>query len=398
MDKQKSHSWLRGGLLLISAILACPTTADSWIPAHETQVFSADGQTRVTVMPRELDGALAYFQDKVEGRELAGQASGDARHSATARMEKCEGRRWTLVWEKPLVNDVAPVTTLVANDGRFLVTFDNWHSMGLGEDVVVIYGSDGRVMHRYSLEDLIPRDYLMGLPRSVSSLHWRGEVRLVDEQKTLRIDLIKASGDAFRDPEFLPLEIRLADGRITLPTGEAWQQALLAARREVARQRDDYERFRQRRAQPLVAPQGSDQSAWTDYLLEVGARIWDDPTGTPMPMLLPPTADPMHGRRLEQIEGAIGSFANKDEFPGFQSTYILASPESRLLAERVIMALDRLPAAAALEQNIIFIGLPEQRDALTRAVERTGAGFRFVDMTQPLPGMEMPTWEEHLEK
>jgi hypothetical protein len=42
---------------------------------------------------------------------------------------------------------VAPVSALVSEDGAYLITFDNWHSMGYGDDVVVLYRTDGTLIH-----------------------------------------------------------------------------------------------------------------------------------------------------------------------------------------------------------------------------------------------------------
>lgn len=36
---------------------------------------------------------------------------------------KDDSGRWTEVWDKPLTNEVAPVSVLIANDGRYVVTY-----------------------------------------------------------------------------------------------------------------------------------------------------------------------------------------------------------------------------------------------------------------------------------
>lgn len=77
------------------------------------------------------------------------------------------------VWQGPLVNDVAPVNALVSATGQ-VVTFDNWHSAGFGEDAVVIYDVRGKVVRAMGLGDFLPSVYVEALPRSVSSIHWSG--------------------------------------------------------------------------------------------------------------------------------------------------------------------------------------------------------------------------------
>ena len=46
----------------------------------------------------------------------------------------CKRRRWLLTQGYfPLVNEVSPVTALVSDSGN-TITFDNWHSVGYGDD------------------------------------------------------------------------------------------------------------------------------------------------------------------------------------------------------------------------------------------------------------------------
>lgn len=74
-----------------------------------------------------------------------------------------------------LVNDAAPVSALVANSGGYIVTFDNWHGVGLGENVVVIYRLDGHVIRSFRLDELMTAGDIEVLPRSVSSVNWGGD-------------------------------------------------------------------------------------------------------------------------------------------------------------------------------------------------------------------------------
>eukprot|EP01035_Chromulina_nebulosa_P009054 gene9054-12233_t len=80
---------------------------------------------------------------------------GDGKVIAQGWLERRDAAgHWSTVWRKPLVNDVSPVSALVANDGGHVVTFDNWHSMGFGDDAVVIYGPDGAVVRAMALPPL----------------------------------------------------------------------------------------------------------------------------------------------------------------------------------------------------------------------------------------------------
>jgi hypothetical protein len=79
-----------------------------------------------------------------------------------------------------LSNDVSPVEALVSEDGQFVVTLDNWGSIGYGDDVLAIYCQFGQIAE-YSLEEIVGdvanrqgTDSLFQLiDHSVSSRHWR---------------------------------------------------------------------------------------------------------------------------------------------------------------------------------------------------------------------------------
>src|SRR5687767_5630364 len=108
--------WLAAGLLLAWSATAA---ADSWAPPEVKSYFSANRQVRLTVHPRSFTNALDFFTDKVCEREPAGAPPGNRQRTARAVMERSDGiGGWTPIWTGPLVNEVAPVSALVADDGR----------------------------------------------------------------------------------------------------------------------------------------------------------------------------------------------------------------------------------------------------------------------------------------
>ena len=62
--------------------------ADSWMPPSKQAYLSSDGRARLTVIPRDLESSLAYFEDKVSGREPAGTSVEATVMSATATLER----------------------------------------------------------------------------------------------------------------------------------------------------------------------------------------------------------------------------------------------------------------------------------------------------------------------
>jgi len=130
-------------------------------------------------------------------------------------MERKQGGRWQTAWKAPLVNDVSPIEAVVSNDGM-VVTFDNWHSVGWGDDAVVIYAVDGSQIRTFGLSAFLPEHYINALPRSVSSIHWRGKPRIDESVRELVIPVVVPSADgtaAYTDKErFVDVRFRLADG------------------------------------------------------------------------------------------------------------------------------------------------------------------------------------------
>ena len=98
-----------------------------------------------------------------------------------AIMYQVNGIDTILVWEKNLVNMIAPTDGYVTDDGKYFVTIDNWYSTGYGIDVMVAYNSKGEMLKRYNLEDISPipiNNYMF----SISSIHWFCGVKIIDNK------------------------------------------------------------------------------------------------------------------------------------------------------------------------------------------------------------------------
>lgn len=250
---------------------------DSWMPPTRQSFLSPGKTARLTVIPCEIASPLAYFDDKVKGREPAGQASGRERH-ARGIVERRTSSGWMTVWRGPLANEVSPVSALVSDDGAHIVTFDNWHSMGFGVNVVVIYRADGTVVRSLRLEDFLPATYINALPRSVSSLKWHGADRLtLDGRQVLIAVVVPAVGRApFGAPGTVEMAVDLATGAVTPPAGPAWTRALASAA-QVNATAAAYEAHRKAAfVAPLRAPTGTSELEWHEYLREAFLRLDPD--------------------------------------------------------------------------------------------------------------------------
>ncbi|MBI5745619.1 MAG: DUF4919 domain-containing protein [Nitrospirae bacterium] len=125
-----------------------------------------------------------------------------------------KGKDYALKWKVRLVNNVSPVSAMVSDMGRYVVTFDNWYSVGYGNDVVVVYGEKGKFLYKYRLEDMLSySDIRNFVESSVSSRWWRKDrwwwPDYIDEEKELLV-LFTSAGKRV---------ITLKDGKVQ--TGEA---------------------------------------------------------------------------------------------------------------------------------------------------------------------------------
>ena len=381
-------------LLMGFALLPAVSLADSWFPAQTETILSANGKFRVTVVPRPLDGALAYFSDKVDGVEPAGQDHGDAQRSPIARVERlADSGEWEFVWQMPLVNDVAPVVVLLVDDGSRLVTFDNWHSKGYGDDAVVIYDRQGEVVRKLSLEQMLPADYVRYLPRSVSSLQWRGTPALVDGDRMVEIPVAQPRPDRKEWPT-VPLRIRLSDGQVMATAPREWWGALARAGQLEAERRDAWVALRELRATPLLPPDSADTREWRVYLFELRDRIQADKERMGGMLLAAPGEERHHD--ADEISEWIASHG--ETFASQADSFIFASPTSDRLAEILVEALQSREPASMTSAHILFVGTPVEGERVGQAARRAGARFTLVDPSipmppgQPLPADPDPRW------
>lgn len=258
------------GLILVSTFDVA--RADSWALPEKEVYLASDGSARLTVTPRELTNQLDFFEGKIEGSPLAGQDPASAVKAPMAVLETRDATgAWTAIWQGKLVNDVAPVNVLVAPSGRYFVTLDNWHFMGYGDDVVVIYRSDGSVVRKMALTDFLTRSHVRAMPRSVSSLQWRKEASLSPDGTMLVIPVNLPSTRQSPDPAPVLYQFALETGAI-----DAIDPAMQSTIDELARiSLAEDEATEQARfafiTQPLVKP--TDPEQLYEYLVEAYRRL-----------------------------------------------------------------------------------------------------------------------------
>ena len=200
-------------VLLIIASVCTSVRADTWALPEKKKYYSADKSYCLEVIPKQLQSPLAYFRDKSEGRKDAGAVKGlkENRARAIFYVRENPGREgYVKKAEFPLLNEVSPVNALVSADGNHVVTFDNWHMVGYGDNVVVIYRSDGTLVKKFGLAELFEQSDIRSFPHSASSIWW-GSGHYIDDTKGI-LHLKAGPEGASRE-----LTIELASGRLLDP-------------------------------------------------------------------------------------------------------------------------------------------------------------------------------------
>jgi hypothetical protein len=369
---------IRGLMLAVIAGLALTSLAraDEWLPAKIETYFSADRKYRLTVIPRAISTPLNYFRDKLSGAEPAGQARGDVATFAEGRLEYDDDRgHWKKVWALPLVNDVAPVSALVSNSGAYVVTFDDWFSVGRGPNVVVIYGPGGKHIRSLPLDEIISPQWISTLTSSVSSTFWSGEPK-IEEPNRLVLNVMQPGTDAFQDQKrsYAELNVDLSSGRVIQPRSRAWRDVNAKAIRlaDIKKREDD--RDEEKFLNPILAPKDNNKGDWNVYLDEIYFRQYFGTCTSWVTVLLNDdrTHDDYFRSRLNEIVDprltkifVIGSSLPYDRF--LQRLKELGVRPGGLTGEKVYLVADH-----------------QHRDALRALIAPSGADITIIDPMQPI--------------
>jgi hypothetical protein len=251
------------GLLLV-ALLSRPAFADSWLLPKLETTYSPNKAFRFTTTPRDVKSQLTYFETKAAGKDLP------VAPAANGRLEKLVGNEWQLVWTSRLDNEVAPVEVMISDDGSNVITFDNWASVGFGDNVVVIYGREGKLVRKFSLEDLMPPYVVQALPHSVSSIWWRGEGTAVNGNM-LAIP-IAGPGEVSKRTTAFVRQVELTNGALEpLPAETSSAFAPLYCETHIGIVRD-YNAYLEFERQDLVYPAADDRDGWTRFQYQLIQR------------------------------------------------------------------------------------------------------------------------------
>lgn len=373
-------------LLLLAFGLLTPATvqADSWLEPHVETFASPNGQFRLTVTPGAISSALAYYEDKVQGREPAGQA-GNGPMAATGKLEQRQSDgSWVTVWDKPLVNEVRPVSAIVSDDGRHVATFDNWYSTGFGENVVVLYGADGSLVRSFALSDVVPAYFVDAFPRSVSSLHWRVDGSHF-EGSWLRVSAAEPGHDfAEQSRAILWIQIDANSG-----TPQPINPERMTRLRDVVcgahlRAVASFNEYLVRERTGLSAPESPDSRAWTAYLEQATRRLF--------PVSEQDFSDPFAGDPIYLLNP--GDYMYRDYLDGFRDALedhslrggrlVLGAPSQDALVAEIQRSARRIPAGSLTDRQLYIFADNMHWPAIHAALIPTGATLHQIDIEQPI--------------
>ncbi|MDZ4870188.1 MAG: hypothetical protein SGI91_22935 [Alphaproteobacteria bacterium] len=375
--------------ILITAMLvlaAVSVRADSWLPPEVKSYLSANKAFRFTVTPRDIAGPLPYFEGKQRGDDKPGQTPGSKETAPRGLLERAIGAaRWKAVWTRDLVNDVSPVSALVSNTGNYVATFDNWHFMGFGDDAVVIYGPEGKLIRKFRLNDILPDYWVDALPRSVSSLDWSGEHTIDQPAGLLMLKIVvpTESQSPSRDTEtFVDVGIELSTGKIRLPTDGSWERALAdaAGARKAQQAAEDAADARFRA--PLLGPTTTADPDWHEYLREAFYRLdpdWEN-NHPVIKILRDPKAD-----NYAPSETWLRDALTDDDLPAGIGVLMIAAPAAPDNLAKVLTAIVATMKPGALKGARVYVAVPKNHYAhTTKMLAPTAATVIHLDPAVPI--------------
>ncbi len=367
------------GLLALPTVVVSftpvPACADSWVLPTTTTYESCSGHARITVTPRNLESQVGYFEDKVGNIDPAGQKKGGAR-VAKARLERLVDKRWQVVWERQIINDVAPVSAIVRDDGEYVVTFDDWHGVGYGPNAVVIYGTAGKLVRALALSDIVPADYIKALPHSVSSIQWRGDSRFSPDGQRVLIPVAIPSENFASATVKIEFAVDLADGKVSPINPADWEAALATGHTVLAAQVAAEAATKAAFLAPLLGPKVNAEREWHDYLREAVGRLIGDDDDTPSTTVL---------RTPGAKDYAISETWVRDALTeSYTDKVALASLSQPNLVSVLEKVASKLPNRS-LSKVTVFVALSDRYwPDVAAAMQHSGAKLIQLDPTKPI--------------
>jgi hypothetical protein len=149
--------------------------ADEWIKEYQKTYTSQNGIFELVIVPTYVP---ENYEKEIKKRnknpeKYLNKPMKDTIIPCHAKLFKKTGNLGhpKLIWEKELINPIAPYEAMITNDGKYVITFDDWYELGQGENVMVVYGEKGDLLKKHQLNEItnLPKSRLSV---SVTSIWW----------------------------------------------------------------------------------------------------------------------------------------------------------------------------------------------------------------------------------
>lgn len=144
--------------------------ADIWTLPEVRHYYSSDSTYCLTVFPTRFPAGRHKKKSEKEADSLASQCY--------AQMKRIEMNDTIILWEKRLINSIAPLFAIISDDGKNVITFNDWGLAEHGINAMVIYDGEGTFKKRYTLKEISPFPV-----NSYSSIWWFSDVGYLDNQR-----------------------------------------------------------------------------------------------------------------------------------------------------------------------------------------------------------------------
>ncbi len=165
-------------ILFFLLFITTGLSADTWKNPEIIVAFSQNREYMLKVYP--IKYPENYYTRKYKRQYKKGIIK-DTIVPCHAVLYKISNLDTIEIWNKPLVNKESPVNVIVADDGKSIVTFDNWHWIGRSH-TMVIYGQNGNIIRDYELKEISPFPLDTYL-HSISSVFWGCKGKYIDNNR-----------------------------------------------------------------------------------------------------------------------------------------------------------------------------------------------------------------------
>ena len=198
----------------VSGGAGTPARADLWPLPQQRTYYSENKRFAFEVTPKRLESQPAPSAGEGEKKPDAGD-----NYCAGVFLE-ARGGTYVRAAAFRLANELAPMKALVADSGRYVVTFDNWGRLGYGDEVVVIYRSDGTLVRKLGLADFLTEPDIRSLSHTASSIWWGGPLGFDEQAEHVIIRVVASRRMQPGQPAETEPKAVHHDLRIALATGE----------------------------------------------------------------------------------------------------------------------------------------------------------------------------------